>query len=292
LDWQDLRLFLAVAENGSFSAAARALKLGQPTLSRRIAALEEQLSQPLFTRLSAGCELTALGVKLLPAAQQMALWSTEAITQIQTPNKVEGRVRITAPPAIAFAHLPTAAALLHQQFPDIQMEVLSGINTLNLARGEADISMRTKIPEDDDLICQASFYGGLKVYVSQELKDTLGDKISIQDLDWICWPDDYDYLQTNRTLKEEIPNFKPAFTSDDYNVQIAACCSGLGAMVLPDGFDEITFIKGLTSLPIDLTQYAAGEIHIVVHKRQRHIPRVVKVCEALEDYFNSVWPQR
>lgn len=291
LNWQDVRLFLAVAENGSFSAAARELKLGQPTLSRRIAELEAQLGGPLFTRFSHGCEVTALGAKLLPAAQQMAVWSTEALTQIQAPNKVEGRVRITAPPAVAFALLPPAAAELKAEFPDIQLEVLSGIDTLNLARGEADISLRTKKPEDGDLICLASFYGHARVYVSQALAETLGDEVSIQDLDWICWPDDYDHLPANQLLKREIPNLKPVFTSNDYNVQLAACCSGLGAFALPDGFEKSTFFKGLTPLPIDLSEYTLAELHIVVHKRQRHIHRVVKVAELLEAYFNRTLPR-
>jgi len=291
LDWQDMRLFLAVAENGSFSAAARALKLGQPTLSRRIAELEEQLGQTLFSRFSKGCELTALGEKLLPAAEQMAIWSIEALTQIQAPNKIEGRVRITAPPAIAFVLLSQAAVELKSEYKDIQLEVLSGINTFNLARGEADISLRIEKPDDKDLICLASFYGQLKVYVSQTLAETLGDNVSIQDLDWICWPDDYDFLATNQILKQQIPDFKPAFTSNDYNVQLAACCSGLGALALPDGFEKSTLIKGLTPLNIDLSEYVSGQLHIVVHKRQRHISRVEKVAEFLEEFFQKVWPQ-
>ena len=150
LNWQDIRLFLAVAEGGSFSSSARELKLGQPTLSRRIAELEEQLGQPLFIRQSQGCELTAFGAKLLPAAEQMALWSTEAMTQMQTPNKYEGRVCIAAPPAIAFIFLPPFAAELKQQFPNIQLEVRSDIATLNLARGEADLSLRIAEPEQED----------------------------------------------------------------------------------------------------------------------------------------------
>lgn len=290
LNWQDMRLFLAVAEHGSFSGAARELKLGQPTLSRRIAELEEQLGQKLFSRFSQGCELTELGAKLLPAAEQMAVWSTEALTQVQSPNKIEGRVRITAPPGVAFAMLPQVAVELKRDFPDIRLEVLSSIHLLNLARGEAEISLRTQVPEDKDLICLASFYRPLKVFVSPALAKTLSDDVSIQDLDWICWPDDYDYLQINHFLKRDIPGFKPAFTADDYNVQLAACCAGLGALVLPEGFEKGTSINGLTPLKIDLSQYAPGELHIVVHKRQRYIQRVVKVTELLSAYFQRISP--
>ena len=285
LNWQDMKLFLAVAEHNSFSGAARELKLGQPTLSRRIAELEEQLGQKLFSRFSQGCELTELGTKLLPAAQQMAVWSTEALTQIQSPNTIEGRVRVTAPPGVAFAMLPQAAVELKKEYPYIRLEVMSRIDTLNLARGEADVSLRTQMPEDKDLICLASFYRKLKVFVSPALAEALSDAVSIQELDWICWPDDYDYLQINQLLKSDIPNFRPAFTTNDYNVQLAACCAGLGALVLPEGFEKSTSITGLTPLQIDLSQYAPAELHIVVHKRQRYIQRVLKVTDKLNSYF-------
>ncbi len=290
LNWQDIRLFLAVAEHGSFSGAARELKLGQPTLSRRMAELEEQLGQKLFSRVSQGCELTELGAKLLPAAEQMAVWSTEALTQAQSPDRIEGRVRVTAPPGVAFAMLPQAAVDLKKEYPDIRLEVLSGIGTMNLARGEADVSLRTQVPEDKDLICLASFFRPLKVFVSPTLAASLDDTVSLQDLDWICWPDNYDYLQGNYFLKRDIPNFKPAFTTDDYNVQLAACCAGLGALVLPEGFEKSTSVTGLVPLQIDMSQYAPAELHIVVHKRQRYIQRVMKVTDALKAYFQSTSP--
>lgn len=78
LRWDDLKLFLAVHEQGSLSGAARILKLGQPTLSRRIAELEEAVGEPLFDRQNHGATLTVAGQKLLPAAQSMAEWANEA----------------------------------------------------------------------------------------------------------------------------------------------------------------------------------------------------------------------
>jgi len=291
LNWQDIKLFLAVAESGSFSAAARHLKLGQPTLSRRIAELEQQLGQPLFSRFSQGCELTALGQKLLPAAKQMAIWSVETMTQAQAPNKVEGRVRITAPPGICFAFLPQVGQKLKDTYPDIQLDVLSGTNTFNLRRGEADISLRTEKPTDKDLVCMASFYGDIKVYVSEDVANSLSDDVSIQDLNWVCWSEDYDHLLTNQLLKREITNFKPAFSSNDYNVQLAACCAGLGALVLPDGFVKSPLVYGLKALDIDLSEVAAGELHIVIHKRYQHVERVMIVAELLKTHFNEIWPQ-
>jgi DNA-binding transcriptional LysR family regulator len=289
VNWQDIRLFLAVAEAGSFSAAARNLKLGQPTLSRRIAELEQELGQPLFSRFSQGCQLTALGQKLLPAAKQMAIWSVETMTLAQAPNKVEGRVRITAPPGICFAFLPQVGKKIKDNFPGIQLEVLSGTNTFNLTRGEADISFRTEKPKDKDLICLASFYCGINVYVSEDVADSLSDEVTFQELNWICWSEDNDHLLTNQILKREIQNFKPVFTANDYNVQIAACCAGLGALALPSSFAQSPLINGLKALDIDLSKLATGELHIVIHKRYQHVDRVMIVAELLKTHFNGIW---
>jgi len=92
--WDDLKLFLAVHEQGSLSGAARVLKLGQPTLSRRIAELEEATGEALFERKSHGAVLTAAGQKLLPAAQSMAEWANEAALSIGKQTHLpEGSVR-------------------------------------------------------------------------------------------------------------------------------------------------------------------------------------------------------
>jgi DNA-binding transcriptional LysR family regulator len=291
LNWQDLRLFLAVAEQGSFSAAARELRLGQPTLSRRIAELEEQFSQRLFTRLSHGCELTTLGLKLLPTAQQMAQWANQAQLEASSATRIAGLVRITAPPGVALNLLTLFAQHLCKKYPDVQLEILSNVNTLNLARGEADISLRTTLPDDADLYCLASYGGSMQVYVARGLVRSLPENVQLNDLNWICWSEEFDHFQLNQALKSAIPNFRPALSSNDYNIQIAACCAGVGALVLPIKFDQYGLFKDmLEPLPIDISHFPKGELHMVTHKRQRHLPRVVAVMEELESYFSEMWP--
>src|SRR5947199_10683357 len=99
IDWDDWRLFLAVAAAGSMSGAARTLQLGQPTLSRRIGLLEDRLDAPLFARRVDGVTLTPLGERLLPAAQRMAEFAGDATRIIAGgERRPEGVVRIAAPP--------------------------------------------------------------------------------------------------------------------------------------------------------------------------------------------------
>jgi len=292
LRWDDLKLFLAVHEHGSLSGAARALKLGQPTLSRRIAELEKMVGEALFERQSQGASLTAAGQKLLPAAQSMAEWASEAELSVKKQTHLpEGKVRIAAPPGIAYEVVVSLAAKIRKQHPQIQIEVLSGVEILNLGRGEADLSLRTQKPSDADLVCMDEVSSAMRVYVSKAYAAKLPPHPGIADLDWIGWTASYDGLRTEQELSALIPNFKPAFTSDDFIVQMAACKAGLGAMILPQAMHRyagLGELNALQELDIDLGPSAVGTLYLVCHKRHRHLPKVQLVMDFISKEFDCL----
>ncbi|MFO6425070.1 LysR family transcriptional regulator [Motilimonas sp. KMU-193] len=290
--WEDLRLFLAVAESGSFSAAARLLGLGQPTLSRRIAEFESDLGANLFVRLPQGCQLTETGRALLPAAKQMACWAQQAqVALTPAPHQVKGKVRVTAPPGIAFTLVPRVAKQVRGQFPEIQLEVISSVDTLDLARGEADISLRTQLPKSSELLCLASLRSEMAAYAHPDYIDNLVAAADLADIDWICWAPPFDHLQVNQVLQGQIDNFTPCFSSDDFNVQLAACAAGVGAMVLPKAICDHPLLQPLQPLPLDISQYGFGELYLIVHRRQAHLPKIKQVANAFADHFAAVTAQ-
>lgn len=287
-NWDDLRLFLAVAEHGSFSAAARLLKLGQATLSRRMAELEEALGEPLFERSSQGVVLTPLGRRLLPSAQAMAEWAAEAHVQhagAQNASAMQGKVRVAAPPSIAYDFLAPMAADIRTAHPGLQIDVLSSVKLLNLSRGEADIALRTIAPQDPDLLCLDTVSAPIKAYSSASYAQKLPAQYSAKDLDWICWGAPYDDVQINQELRALIPNFKAAFTSDDHNVQFAACRAGVGAMLMAQVQHRYTQIDQLRALPLDFGPSAFGQLHMVCHKRTAHLSPVVAVRQFISAEF-------
>ena len=292
LRWDDLKLFLAVHEQGSLSGAARLLKLGQPTLSRRIAELEETVGEALFDRQSYGVSLTPAGIKLLPAAQSMAEWANEAELSVTKQSYLpEGKVRIAAPPGIAYEVVAPLAAKIRQQYPKVQIEVLSGVETLNLGRGEADLSLRSEKPSDEDLVCVDEISSTMRVYVSKTYAKQLHPFPGISDLDWICWATPYNELRINQELGNLIPNFKPAFTSDDYIVQLAACKAGVGAMILPrvlHHYAGLGELQDLVELDIDLGPDAVGRLYLVCHKRHHRLPKVQLVMDYISKEFGSL----
>ena len=151
LDWSHLQSFVAVAEHGALSAAARATGSSQPTLSRHIASLEEALGARLFERSKAGVTLTERGAALLVHASKMA----DAAAQLRTAevdSGLAGTVRITASQIMATFLLPQILTELHHKHPDIEIELVASDDTNNLLRREADIAVRMYRPTQLDVI--------------------------------------------------------------------------------------------------------------------------------------------
>ena len=164
-DWNQLKAFLETAETGSLSAAARKLGLTQPTLSRQVAAIEQQLGVTLFERVGKSMVLTASGLVLLEHARVMGS-AAEDLRMAATGQSqaVEGVVCISATDAVAALLLPRILQQLREKTPGIAIEVVTSNALSDLRRREADIAIRHVRPEQPDLIgrwvrdASASFY--------------------------------------------------------------------------------------------------------------------------------------
>jgi DNA-binding transcriptional LysR family regulator len=155
LEWSLVQAFLAVAEHGSLSAAARSLGLSQPTLGRQVRAMEEQLGAELFQRHEKGLSLTELGDSLIASARAMrdAAHGIELRAAGQG-ERLEGTVRITASVVVALHHLPAIAAQIRSKEPQIAIEIVPSDETSNLHYREADIAIRMYRPQQLDLVTQ------------------------------------------------------------------------------------------------------------------------------------------
>jgi DNA-binding transcriptional LysR family regulator len=153
LDWTRLQAFLAVAETGSLSAAARKLGASQPTLGRQIAALEGELGAVLFHRQPRGLALTETGSALIEPAQAMqAAAGHIALLAAGQDARLEGTVRITASIAFSVYHLPPILARIRSAEPLIEIELVPSDATTNLLYREADIALRMYRPTQSDLV--------------------------------------------------------------------------------------------------------------------------------------------
>ncbi len=281
IPWDDLRLFLAVAEAGSLSAAAQRLRVAQPTVSRRLAELEVTMGEPLFVRGVSGAAVTAFGERLLAPAKRMAEWAAEVERAAEKGETApSGTVRVTAAPGIAFDVLAPFAAALREELPEVRLEVVSTVNYLDLSRREADLAVRTTKPTQRDLEVVASLDLVAVAYGSREYAAKLPRKAKVKDVDWIGWAPPLDHLSPNPELARMIPGFRPVFASDDFLVQQRACEEGLGGLFLGRVKHRFSRDTGLVELDLDLPPIPAG-IHLVAAKSALAIPRVRAVADRL-----------
>lgn len=282
ISWDDAKLFLAIAEAGSLSAAARQLELGQPTVTRRLAMLEYTVGAALFRRSVEGAALTSAGERLLGPARKMAEWAGELHRAAEARDGApRGLVRVTSSPFICFDFLAPFAGFLAGKHPGLRLEVLSSVQYLDLARGEADLALRAKAPSNPDLQLVFSLEVESAVFVSKALKARLPRKPTLQTIPWVAWCPPFESIPPNPQLEALIPNFTPAFTADHFLVQLAAAEAGLGAMVLGRVSHRFSRESGLVPLELDLGAHGKQRLHLVCAKSALDIPRVRRVAELI-----------
>jgi DNA-binding transcriptional LysR family regulator len=288
LPWDDVRLFLAIAESGSLSRAAKRLRVGQPTMSRRLADLEYRLGYPLFERQVAGAALTTAGERLLEPARRMAECAGEvarAAGQGESGGP-RGVVRVTAPPAVAFDFLAPFAAVVRDKYPELRLSVLSSVHVLDLARGEADLALRLRPSPSRDLLVVTSLTVPNAVVVSRSYAARLRKKPRLTDLDWIAWSPPFEDVTPNPELAALIPDFRPSFTSDNYLVMWRACEAGLGAMVR----HRFSLPPSMVALDLELGPHASSTLHLVCAKSALGVPRVRAVADLVAAELASLAP--
>ena len=154
-DWNRARAFLVTAEEGSLSAAARALGMAQPTLGRQVDALEKELGVILFERVGRGLTLTPGGLELLDHVRAMGEAANRmSLTSAGQSQSVEGKVVIASSEIYAAFLLPPILAKLRKAQPGIEIEIVVSTKASDLLRREADIAIRNFRPSEPDLVAR------------------------------------------------------------------------------------------------------------------------------------------
>ena len=285
-DWSLIRSFLAVAEAGSLSAAARATGISQPTLGRHIQAIEAALQVKLFTRTAQGQTLTEAGLALLPAARTMQAAAAERARPARGGAEgIAGPVRITASRVVSHSILPPILARLRAKEPGIQIDLVPSDTTENLLFGEADIALRMYSPTQPDLVARQIGALPLGLYAATSYLDRRGRPASTDDLmghDFIGQDRMDQIIRVMRALGIEVSRgFFPVRCDDPLTyVELVRAGCGLGGILRavgdPDpGLERIDLIADLPVLPVWLT----------AAPRLRQSPRLALVWDALAAGF-------
>ena len=175
LDWNLIKSFVAVAETGSLSAAARRLDASQPTLGRHVAELEQTLGVTLFRRGRRGYQLTEAGAVLFErgkaVSDEAAAFSMLALGSVEA---IEGTVRLAASDVVAAYVLPDIVARLGAEEPGIEIEIVASNQVENLLRRDADIAIRMVRPAQNELVARKVCDIGLCACAAKSYLDRRG----------------------------------------------------------------------------------------------------------------------
>ena len=270
-NWNQARAFLVVAEEGSLSAAARALGTGQPTIGRQIDALEEELGVVLFERDGRGLVLTPSGSELLDHVRTMAEAAGRmSLTAAGRSRSIEGAVSITATQTTAVFLLPPIVAELRTQHPGIELELVTSNAPLDLRRREADIAIRSFRPKEADLVAKKVRDVDAFLYATPDYLRRFGDPPDIAQAHFIGFERGPAYMQLLKTVGLNLTADNFPLISDDHLVgwELVKRGVAIGVMMSDVGDSEPLVARALpTQEPFRIPMWLTA--HRELHKSLR-----------------------
>ena len=282
-NWDDLRIFLAAARSGSLSAASRTLGSSQPTLGRRIDALEQRLGVRLFQRHAQGLTLTDDGRRILQVVEDMdaAAAGLGRATRGDA-ERLAGRVRIAAPEGLAVRVLAPALTGFMQRHPELDLVLDPAASSADLVRGEADLAVRLYRPEVPDLVVRHIREMGFGLYATPGYLQRHGVPACAEELPrhrFIGYGERLRDHPENAWLENLVGGEGFTLRSDNTLTRLTAACAGLGIAVLPHLLVSGCALQQLLPNVVP----PARAIWLVVHRDLQRVARCRLVMDFLAD---------
>lgn len=284
MNWDAVRVFLAVARAGSISGAAQELGINTSTVMRRIKRMEDELGVTVFDRMPTGYELNDVGRDLLALAQRIDLdVSAFQLRARGHSGSLEGPVRVTASGWLMTSVVHPNLAAFHERFPGLRMELVVDDAHLDLSRGRADIAFRVTRTLPPNLVGRRFGPVRFAAYASTEVEAAYRER---DDLPWIGEDDGADVPDWVRAT---FPEAEIVGRANSMQGALGAIETGLGAgrlaCLLGDGR------PGLVRMVVP-SEPPQVELWLVTHEQQRNAARVRAVLAFFADVLaRRIGPQ-
>lgn len=285
--WDDVRFFLAVARTGSLSGAGRALGVGHVTVGRRISLLERRLGVALLNRTPDGFTTTSAGEAILRqcVAMESAALDLERVAAGRD-SLVTGSVRVTTTEALAYQLIVPAIASLRHAHPELRVDLMVGVRSLDITRRDADLAVRFARPTASDLVCRRLGDVRFSLYASPHYMARLGIPKRGQGLAG------YDLITFTGApiatspffMDESLQGARIALRCDNPLIQLKAAVSEMGiaelACFLGDSSPDLIRVWP-DEAPARRTAW------MIVHQDMRRSARIRAVSAAIGDVFRQ-----
>lgn len=284
--WDDLRIFLAVMRERSFTGASDALHINQSTVSRRIAVLEQSLNVRLFDRTPDGLIPTTTAEQIAAEAE-VAEQATHQISRLAEgrDSDYEGVVRLAVSDGVGSHLIAPVLPHFYKQYPKIQLELMTGNALLDLSRREADLALRFVRPTQGDLVSKKLTQSSYGIYLAKTLRKRLPETIELESLPWLGWDHTLSHLPEAQWF-ERVIHTTPVLRSNHMGTLLNAAIAGVGALPMVRLFAQ--WIPHLCEFPTTRPLPADLQVWLVGHSTLRHIPRIQAVWNFLEELTEQV----
>ncbi len=280
MNWDDLKVFLAIARSGSVRGAANDMSVSHSTILRRLDAFEEAIGITLFCRLPTGYELTEDGEALLHRAENIErdafAFQREAVGYDKDQG---GKVTVTMPEPFATHYLSRHFGRFKEQHPGIDLDVIFTYDVLDLSRRAADVAIRFSNTPDQALVgrrlprFEEAFYATPAYLRSHDLSDPKGGAF------WLGWRDSTDWVK-----RSPYPDLPVRWKLANVSVQFAACRAGFGLGQLPCFMGDRC--ADLVRLPGSTVTHGF-DAWVLYHEDLKATPRIKAFCDFLTSVMNE-----
>lgn len=284
MNWDDLRYFLAVARAAGLTPAAHELGVSPATVSRRIEAFEQAMGMALFLRRQTGYTLTNDGETLLAAAlpvEQAMLGFARRSQDAGQSGAWSGSVRVATSETIASHWIVPRLPEFVQGHPGLQVELVTGVNTVNLSRRDADIALRMSPPareEEGEYIAQHAGAMAFAAYVGAADVQAQRDWRS---LPYVNWGESLAHVPMARWVAGVFAGKPAVLLTNSMPVMIAAGEAGLGLVVLPES------VGARMPALVRVDFVCARDLWLVYHRDLRENQRVTAMRDFLLEVARS-----
>jgi DNA-binding transcriptional LysR family regulator len=274
MDWEDVRYFLAVAEAGTATGAAKVLRSSPSTVIKRVGDLERALGHALFDRSRDGYALTEFGRAVAYRATPFRNAADDIGRLVAgSPSQVSGVVRIATTEVFATEWLPRLLPALRQAHPGISVELAPTSQLVSLARREADLALRLVRPTKGELVARKVADVGYVGYESNT------QAVLSTPRQWIAFEESPATTAIGRAIEKRLGGRTPVLRAPTFGIHQEAARAGLGAALLPcfvgDADARLIRVADDPEPPLVLGLW------LVVHRDLKEAPRVRAVFEHL-----------
>ena len=278
-DWEDMRVFAALAKTGSLASAARVLGINHATVGRRVASLENALGVPLIDRLARSTALTADGAAIAEIATQMEESASEIVSRTGPAGGLSGALTLGAPPVLAGTFVIPGLAPFRAAHPGIRLTVSVIPAIAALDRGGLDLAIRLTRPEQPAHLLRRLGSISFGLYAVAEMA-------ALPEEEWtfIGYDGELDHMTQQRWLSDYAGYRPTLFRTTDMMGQLAAVRAGMGIALVPRFLAD--------PLP-DLVRVDPGavpprrSIWLTIYSQVQKAPAVRAVADHLTEIFEN-----